>query len=174
MSDGRTLAPGPRCPSSSWPCGASWLTPAEFDFGTARVGSVAVALAIIASFRLWRRREVRFLLALLIVTLLACWKVPPLSTLLRALPLFNVSLNERLGIASALALSLLAGIAFDEARPRDRRIVFVVGSILAIVTAALWKTRVAYTVDVHLIIAGAVAELIGIALLLVAVQWRTG
>ena len=155
--------------------GASWLTPAEWDFGTARVGSVVLALAIVAALRCWRRREVRFLVAMLVFGLLACWRMPPVSTLLRALPLFNVSFNERFGFAAALALALLAGLAFDgqaRAPVLHRRIILAVGAILAIATALTWKLRIAYTVDRRLIIAGAIAEFAGIALLLIAPSWR--
>jgi len=148
--------------------GASWWTPAEFDFGTARVGSIVLALAAVAAVRFWRRRDVRFLIGLLIPSLLACWKLPPMTTLFRALPLFNVSLNERFGFAAALALSLLAAIAFDALT--GRRIVLVVGIALAIATAATWSTRMHYRIDHELIYIGAAAELAGIALLLLALS----
>jgi len=155
--------------------GASWLTPAEWDFGTARVGSVTLALAIIAVFRFWRRREVRFLLGMLLLTLLACWRVPPMSTLLRHLPLFNVSLNERFGIGAALALSLLAGFGAQwggGAPAAARRIVMTIGFLLAIATALTWRTRLGYHIDHRLMFAGAIAEAFGLICLWFALRRR--
>ncbi|HEX8171601.1 MAG TPA: YfhO family protein [Thermoanaerobaculia bacterium] len=151
--------------------GAPWHTRSrEWNIGTARIGSVALALAAIAALRLWRRREVRFFLGLAIVTLLACWKVPPVSTALHALPLFDIALNERLGIAAVLALALLAAFACDELRARDTRIVLAVAAMLAITTIALWHYQWTLGVDRKLLVAGAFAEALGIALLLLALR----
>ena len=148
--------------------GASWWTPSQWwDFGTARVGSVVLCLAVIATFRLWRRREVRFFTVLCAITLLICWKVRPVTAVLRHIPGFDVALNDRLGFASALCLSLLAAFAFDARDAvRDRRIVIVVGTILMIATAALTPLRLHAGVDRRLVIIGAVAELFGIIVLL--------
>jgi hypothetical protein len=142
--------------------GASWhnLTRA-FDFGMARVGSVILALAVVASIKLWRRREVRFFLALAVVALLAAWNTLPL---LRRIPLFAVAKNERLGFAAAFALSILAAMAFDA---MSRRIVLAVGTILIVTTALLWPTRLGYGVEPKMMIIGLAAELLGIAALLV-------
>ena len=150
--------------------GASWWTPSQWwDFGTARVGSVVLCLAVIASLRLWRRREVRFFIVLCAITLLICWKVRPVTALLRHLPGFDMALNDRLGFASALCLSLLAAFAFDARDAiRDRRIVIVVATILMIATAALTPLRVHAGVDKRLVLIGAAAELFGIAMLLIA------
>lgn len=150
--------------------GASWHTPTpEWDFGLARVGSVILALGAIAAFRLWRRREARFFLLLLAVTLLASWKAPPVDSLLRMLPLFKLSFNDRLGFAAALSLSLLAAMAFDApSSRRDRVIVIAVGTTLAIVTASLWRMQLTIGVDLKLLVAGAAAELTGLAMLVAA------
>jgi hypothetical protein len=155
--------------------GASWRLTDEWEFGTARVGSVTLALAAIASLRLWRRPEVRFLITLCVVALLASWGAPPVSSALRALPLFKVAFNSRLGFAAALSLSLLAALAFDAfaAVPRDRRIALaialVVAAALAIATASLWRMQVSIGVDRKLLIAGGVAELVGMIMLLGAI-----
>jgi len=149
--------------------GASWHTPTgELDFGLARVGSVTLALALIAGFRLWRRREVQFFGALCVITLLASWKAPPVDGLLRKLPLFRIAVNDRLGFAAALALSLLAAMAFDAFARRDRRTVIVVAAAVAIATACFWRMQLSIGVDPRLLIAGAAAELIGLALLFTA------
>jgi len=163
--------------------GASWWTPSQWwDFGTARVGSVVLCLAVIASLRLWRRREVRFFTVLCAITLLICWKVRPVTAVLRHIPGFDVALNDRLGFASALCLSLLAAFAFDaecvgaaalsgtataECSGRHtQRIVITVATILMIATAALTPLRLHAGVDKQLVIIGAAAELFGIAMLL--------
>jgi hypothetical protein len=149
--------------------GASWHTPtSEWDFGLARVGSVILALAVVAIFRLWRRREVRFLAILCAITLLASWKAPPIDRILRALPLFKIAVNDRLGFAAALSLSLLAAMAFDASSKRDRRIGVIVGAALMIATVIFWRMQVSIGVDPTLLIAGAGAELIGMAMLLAA------
>jgi hypothetical protein len=149
--------------------GASWHTPSsELDFGLARVGSVILALAAIAAFRLWRRRNVQFLAALGVITLLASWKAQPIDSLLRKLPLFKIAVNDRLGFAAALTLSLLAAMAFDALARRDRRIILTVAATLAIATAWFWRTQLSLGVDPKLLIAGATAELLGVAILLAA------
>ena len=127
-----------------------------------------LALAAIAAFRLRRRREARFFAVLCVIALLASWKAPPVDGFLRALPLFKLSLNERLGFAATLSLSLLAAMAFDSTSRSDRRIVLGVAAALAIATAAFWPMQRSLGVDPKLLIAGAAAELIGILLLLAA------
>jgi hypothetical protein len=150
--------------------GASWHTPtSEWNFGLARVGSVTIALSLLALVRLRSRREVRFLAVLCAVALLACWKAPFIDAILHKLPLFKIALNDRLGFAAALALSLLAALAFDAPRMRfDRRVVISVALCLAIATAWFWRMQLSIGVDPRLLIAGALAEVIGIAMLLVA------
>jgi len=151
--------------------GASWHTPTpEWDFALARVGSVALALAAIAAFTLWRRREVRFFAILAIIALLAGWKAPPIDPFLRLLPLFKIAFNDRLGFAAALSLSILGAMAFDAPAKRSRLIVIAVAIGLAIATAWLWKMQISIGVDPKLLMAGAAAEVIGIALLLAALN----
>ena len=147
--------------------GASWRTLThEYEFGMARVGSVILALAAIAALRLWRVRTVRFFIVLAIVTLLAGWNLPPVSTALRALPLFDIALNARLAFAAAFSLSLLAAFAFDARAPLDRWIAVLVAVPLAVASALLWKWQLSLGVDQRLLIAGLAAEMIGIALLI--------
>ena len=156
--------------------GASWYNlTTHYDIGMARVGSVILALAAIGVCQLRRRREVWFLIALAIMALAAAWNAPPVSTLLKKIPLFEVTKNERLGFAAAFALSMLAALAFDAARAaltRNRRLVITVGAALAIATALLWRTRLEYGVQPKMMLIGAAAELVGIALLLVALSSR--
>src|SRR5258708_26392790 len=60
-------------------------------------------------------------------------------------------------------------MAFDAITRRDRRIVLVVAATLAIATAWFWRMQLSLGVDPRLLIAGAGAELIGIALLFAAI-----
>ena len=141
--------------------GASWYNlTRQFDFGMARVGSVILALAVVASVRLWRRREVRFFIALAVIALLAAWSALPL---LRTIPLFAVAKNERLGFAAAFALSILAAMAFDA---MSRKVVLAVGAALMMATALLWPTRLGFGLQPKLMLIGAAAELLGIIALL--------
>jgi hypothetical protein len=160
--------------------GASWRgATKDWEFGTARVGSIILALALIAAIFLWRRRDVRFLALLAIFTMLASWKAPPVGKALHALPLFDITVNWRLGFVTALALSLLAAMAFDAmASLRHARwIVLVVGVALAIPTIYFWQPQLALGVDRRLLIAGASAELFGllalIAVLFVVLSTRS-
>ncbi|MEA2337545.1 MAG: hypothetical protein QOE82_1552 [Thermoanaerobaculia bacterium] len=155
--------------------GASWHTPTgEWDFGLARVGSIALALAAIAAFRLWLRRDVRFFAILAVIAFVASWKAPPIDSFLRLLPLFKIAFNDRLGFAAALSLSLLAAMAFDAVAPKiDRVMVLIVTIALAVPTIALWKMQLSLGVDPKLLIAGAAAELIGIAILLATLGTRS-
>jgi hypothetical protein len=155
--------------------GASWHTPtSEWDFGVARVGSIILALALIASVRLLRRRDARFLAVLGVIGLLASWKAPPIDPFLRLLPLFKIAFNDRLGFAAALSMALLAAMAFDACAPRfNRRIVIVVAALLAVAAACLWRMQLALGVDSNLLIAAAAAEILGLALLFAALGTRS-
>jgi hypothetical protein len=155
--------------------GASWHTPtSEWDFGLARVGSVILALALIAWVRLLRRRDARFFAVLCAVGLLASWKAPPIDPFLRLLPLFKIAFNDRLGFAAALSMSLLAAMAFDARASRfDRRVVMVVAALLAIATASFWRMQLTLGVDPKLLVAGAAAELLGLTLLVAALGPRS-
>jgi hypothetical protein len=155
--------------------GASWYNlTTHYDIGMARVGSVILALALIGACQVRRRREVWFLSALAVIALIAAWSAPPVTTLLRKVPLFAVAKNERLGFAAAFALSMLAAIAFDarDAVSRNRRLAIGVGAALAIATALLWRTRLEFGVQPKMILIGAAAELLGLALLLAAFSSR--
>jgi hypothetical protein len=155
--------------------GASWHTPtSEWDFGLARVGSVILALALIASIRLLRRRDARFFTVLCAIGLLASWKAPPIDPFLRLLPLFKIAFNDRLGFAATFSMSLLAAMAFDARAPRiDRRIVMVMLALLTIATAFFWRMQLTLGVDPKLLIAGAAAEILGLTILFAALGTRS-
>ena len=142
--------------------GASWHNLTQhWDFGMARVGSLILALAAVASIKLWRRREVRFFLVLAVVALLATWNALPF---LRRIPFFAVAKNERLGFAAAFALSILAAMAFDVL---SRRIVLAAGTVLLVATVLLWRVRLGFGVEPKMMLIGIAAELLGVVALLV-------
>ncbi|HYC62212.1 MAG TPA: YfhO family protein, partial [Thermoanaerobaculia bacterium] len=156
--------------------GATWRSrTGEWDLGTARAGSIVIALGLVASVLMFRRRDVRFLVVLGAIALLASWKTPFIAKALHALPLYDIALNWRLGFVAALCFSLLAGMAFDgfTTSRHARWIVLATGIALAVATALLWRPQLALGVDKKLMIAGALAEFCGIALLIVALSMRS-
>jgi hypothetical protein len=149
--------------------GASWrTTTADWEFGTARVGSIALLLALVAAISLRRQRDARFLALLGLFTLLASWKFPPVGKALHALPLFDVGVNWRLGVVAALCFALLAGMAFDARQQlwRPRLLAVLAGLALMAATAYYWTPQRSAGVDPRLLVAGASAELFGFAVVL--------
>jgi hypothetical protein len=113
-----------------------WVKP---DIGglageTAAVGSIVLALAAYATWRV--RSRTTWFLAVLTLILLAAhagWK--PVASVIHALPLFDITLNDRLAFGAACLLALMAGLGVEEVlRRNDRRAAFVT---LAIVLALL-------------------------------------
>ena len=84
-----------------------------WDSQSGRVGSVTLALALVALLVAPRRRETWFFFALAVFCLCAAMDAPPVAHLLHELPLFDIALNERLAFAGAFALSVLAAIALE-------------------------------------------------------------
>ena len=94
-----------------------YLHAREWNFGTtpldtAAVGSIILALAIFAVWRV-RSRETWFFGALALFGLLAHAEWAPLARLLQKLPLFDAALNERFSFAAAFALAMLAAMAME-------------------------------------------------------------
>jgi hypothetical protein len=118
-----------------------WIAP---DIGgmraeTAAVGSIILALAIYAIARV-RNRTTWFFAGLTIFLLLAHSGWGPLSRVIHKLPLFDITLNERLGFGAAFALSILAAIGAEHLHRRSAAIAMAV--VLALLGAgALWITR---------------------------------
>jgi hypothetical protein len=99
---------------------------------TAAAGSIVIALALYALFRV-RRREVAFFAGLALFGILCRAAWAPLAAVMQKLPLFDIALNERFSFAAALALVILAALGLDHAlRTRDR----VLGYTLAAGTVA--------------------------------------
>ncbi len=92
-----------------------WLSPE-----TSAAGSIILALAAYAVFRV-RRREVAYFASLAVFGILCRAAWAPLAALLQKLPLFDIALNERFSFAAALSLVILAAIGLEEALRRNDR-----------------------------------------------------
>src|SRR5205085_6905379 len=85
----------------------------EWDPETARVGSVILALALMALVVAPRRRETWFFFVLAVLCAWAGAEALPVSRILHALPLFNIALNERYVYGAACLLSILAAVGAE-------------------------------------------------------------
>ncbi|HET8797604.1 MAG TPA: YfhO family protein, partial [Thermoanaerobaculia bacterium] len=90
----------------------------QWEATTLRTGSVALALAL-ASLLLARRRDTWFFAVVAVFCIFGGLNAWPVAHLLHALPLFDITINERLAFAAAFALSILAAIAVN-AWPESR------------------------------------------------------
>jgi hypothetical protein len=107
------------------------LIPAE----TAAVGSVVLALAV---FAVWRVRSAQtwFFTALAVAGLAVGTRWPPLIDALRALPLMQITLMERLVFSAGLALVILAAFGVDAIPRRGLRATLLI--VLALLGAGMW------------------------------------
>ncbi|HEX6101201.1 MAG TPA: YfhO family protein [Thermoanaerobaculia bacterium] len=123
-----------------------WIEPDIGGMGaeTAAVGSIILALAVYAVVRV-RNRTTWFFAGLTLFLLLAHSGWGPLSRLIQKLPLFDITLNERLGFGAAFALSVLAALGAEQLHRRAATITLaVVLALLAL--GALFITR-SFTID---------------------------
>jgi hypothetical protein len=110
-----------------------------WDPTNVRAGSIVLAFALAALLLASRRRETAFFFGLAVVCVCAALNGWPVANLLHALPLFDITVNERLAIAAAFALSMLAAIAADawpDAQSASRRRALA-AALLVLVTGAL-------------------------------------
>jgi hypothetical protein len=118
-----------------------WVDPAigGMRAETAAVGSIILALAIYAVWRV-RSRTTWFFAGLTVVTLLlhAAWG--PLARIVHALPLFDITINERLGFAAAFALAILAAIGAEHLHRRAATITFAI-VLVVLAAGTLYITR---------------------------------
>ncbi len=122
-----------------------WIDPAVpgLKAETAAVGSIIVALAVYAIWRV-RSRNTWFFAAVAAFCLAANAAWRPVVTLLTKLPLFELALNERLAFGAAFAMAVLAALAAEEvAKREDRRAaMFTLATVLLILAAGtLWISR---------------------------------
>lgn len=141
-----------------------------------RVGSVVLALALAALVLAPRRRGTWFFFGLAVFCILAGLNAFPVAQLLHALPLFDITLNERLAFAACFAVAMLAAIAVDSwdgSRSRwAAAIVLVTGVTLGIGSALLRDGELAVGVKPELFIMLVLAELIPLALLAIVFVLR--
>jgi len=117
-----------------------YLHAREWTFGampldTAAVGSIVLALALFAAWRV-RRADAWFFVALAIFGLLAHAEWKPIARALQALPLFDAALNERFSFAAAFALVMLAALGVEELLRRERSRAWIAFAALLIVLVA--------------------------------------
>ncbi|HJQ40243.1 MAG TPA: YfhO family protein [Thermoanaerobaculia bacterium] len=112
-------------PHREWPENLKFEPPLE----SAYCGSAALALAAFGAWRS-RSRAKWVALAFILGGLLFGARVWPLPDLLGKLPLFDVALNDRLVVAAAFGIAILAALGLDAF---DRRALMVT----SIITAAL-------------------------------------
>lgn len=150
-------------------------TTTVWDPTNVRVGSLVLALAL-AALLLAPRRETWFLAVLAAVGVWVGLNGWPLAQWLHAVPLFDITLNERLVFAGAFALAMLAAVAVDAwpaARGRARvtaGLVVAVGIALGLGTLSLRGGQLATGVPAELVTRLTLAELLplgALALLLV-------
>jgi hypothetical protein len=117
---------------------------ATVPIDTAAVGSIILALALFAFWRV-RNRETGFLGAIALFGLLAHAEWTPLARALQALPLFDAALNERFSFAAAFALAVLAGLGVERAQSAEGggRKLFVI-ALFAIVIGNVWLLRATF------------------------------
>jgi hypothetical protein len=144
-----------------------------------RVGSVVLTLALAALALAPRRRETWFFFGLAVLGTWAALNAWPVAQVLHALPLFDITINDRLGFAAAFAMAMLAGIAAD-AWPADRRraliaagIVLAGGIALGVATTALRGTSLAAGVKPELLLLLTLTTFVPLAIVALLLALRT-
>jgi hypothetical protein len=149
-----------------------------WDASSMRVGSVILALALLAIAFARRYRERWFFIAFAAVMACAGLNAFPVGHILHALPLFDIALNERLGFAAIFSVCLLAAFALD-AWPSERKRAFVaagvvlfLGLALAIGATLLRDVEIRAGTDPGIIASLTLAELLPLAILAVLLALR--
>jgi hypothetical protein len=141
-----------------------------------RLGSIALSLALAALLLAPRRRETWFFFALAFFCAGAGLNAFPFAQFMHALPLFNITINERLAFAACFALAMLVAIAadsWDSARLRHAAVVVAaVGVALAIGAAVLRDSQFKAGVDPDVFTLAVLSELIPLAIVAVLLALR--
>ncbi len=136
-----------------------------------RTGALVVALALAALVLAPRRRETWFFFGTAVICGWIGLNAWPLADWLHRVPLFDITINERLALAAAFALSMLAAIAAD-AWPEQSAtralaaaaIVAGVAMAIAMISASVFDSRIALGVKPGLITTLTVAALLPLAM----------
>ncbi len=123
-----------------------WVDPAIGGLGaeTGAAGSIILALAIYAVWRV-RNRTTWFFAGLTIVILLLHAGWGPLARVVHRLPLFDITINERLGFGAAFALAILAAIGVEHLHRRAAAI--TLAAVLLALGLGTWYITTTFVVD---------------------------
>jgi hypothetical protein len=151
----------------------------DWDSTNFRTGAVIVALALAALALAPRRRETWFFFAAAVICGWIGLNAPPLAGWLHKVPLFDITINDRLSFAAAFALAMLAAIAADHWPSISKR-AFAAAAIVGatffavmILTANVFDSRIALGVKPGLILTLTVAALVPLALIAMMLALRT-
>jgi hypothetical protein len=151
----------------------------DWDSTNFRTGALVVALALAALVLAPRRRETWFFFAAAVICGWIGLNAPPLTGWLHKMPLFNITINDRLSFAAAFALAMLAAIAADRWPDASRRALIAAAIVLAtflgvlILTANVFDSRIALGVKPGLILTLTLAALVPLALTALMLALRT-
>ena len=110
----------------------------------AAVGSIVLALAIYAAWRVRSRTTWFFTIASLVALLAhAGWK--PVASVIHALPLFDITLNERLAFGVSCMLAILAALGVEHLHRRPAAI--TLGAVLALLAFGTWWISRSYVIE---------------------------
>jgi hypothetical protein len=144
-----------------------------------RTGALVAALALAALVLAPRRRETWFFFGMAVICGWIGLNAWPLAGWLHQVPLFNITINDRLSLAAAFALAMLAAIAADHWPASPRRafaaaaIVFGAFVAIAVTTANVFDSRIALGVKPGLITTLSIAVLVPLALTALLLALRT-
>ncbi|HEX6084886.1 MAG TPA: YfhO family protein [Thermoanaerobaculia bacterium] len=142
---------------------------------TAAVGSIILALAIYAAWRVRSRTTWFFTIATLIALAAhAGWK--PVARVIHALPGFDITLNDRLAFGVSCMLAILAAIGVEHLQRRSAAITMAI--VLAFLSFGSWWIARTYVIErgprdwgEHTTL----AELLFLGIALLALSWwKTG
>jgi hypothetical protein len=150
----------------------------DWEPTTARVGGIVVALALMALLLARRRRETWFFFGVAVVGAWVGLGAGPLADWLHAIPVFDITINDRLSMAAAFAMAILAAMAVEH-WPSGRNayicaaIVFAVALTLGITTTLILDERILFGVRPDLIASLTLAWLIPLIVVLTMLLLRT-
>ena len=151
----------------------------DWESTNLRTGALVIALALCALALAPRRRETWFFFAAAVLCGWIGLNAPPLAGWLHKVPLFDITINDRLSFAAAFALAMLAAIAAD-AWPQTSRRAFVAAAIVlgtfigvSILTANVFDSRIALGVKRELIVTLTATTLATLALTAILLALRT-
>ncbi|HEU4887611.1 MAG TPA: hypothetical protein VFV49_06990, partial [Thermoanaerobaculia bacterium] len=151
----------------------------DWDSTNFRTGALVVALALSALVLAPRRRETWFFFIAAVICGWIGLNAPPLAGWLHKVPLFDITINDRLSFAAAFALAILAAIAADHWPATSKR-AFAAAAIVSatflavlILTANVLDSRIALGVKPGLILTLTIAALVPLALTAFLLAMRT-